>query len=88
MNDLVEKKDDDPSARFRAMADRVDHNRGIFGGAVVIVPPAGAGDPIEFILLDVSADAVQFWATIKGRIDKEIAKLDENSRNKQAFGRY
>ena len=43
----------DPSEAFTQMALRIKHNSAQpFGGAVVIYPPAGGGEPVEFLLLD------------------------------------
>lgn len=87
MTDLVEQKKDDPAARFRAMSERITHNANeVFGGAVVIIPPANAGDPIELLMLDLQADPAQFWATIKTRIEIRLSELDERQRTNQAFG--
>lgn len=88
MNDLVEKPKTDTSARFRVMAERIEHNNNAkFGGAVVIMPPEGGGDPIELLILDESADVAQFWATIKTRIEFKIAELDQKIRNQNSFSR-
>jgi hypothetical protein len=57
------------SLPFDVMAQNIVHNAGKpFGGACVIVPPEGGGDPIEFFTIDESADPAQFWSTIMSRI--------------------
>ena len=68
MNDqpLVEKKQ--ASDRFRQMAVDIDHNaERPFGGACVIYPPSGGGEPIEFLTVG-TGDIAQFYATIQTRI--------------------
>ena len=86
MNDpLVEKKPDGHSERYRLMADRIDHNAdATFGGAVVIIPPAGGGDPIELLILDAQGNPGQFWATIMSRI--QITLEDLKAKQQQPFG--
>lgn len=86
MNDqpLVEKPKSEASARYRLMADRLDHNADSpFGGSCVIIPPPGGGDPIEFILLDLSSDPAQFWATITTKVTLAVNKL--NAQQQQPF---
>ena len=81
---LVEKKESDVSGRYRAMADRLDHNAtDTFGGACVIIPPAGGGDPIELLMLDSKGDPAQFWATISTRI--QIVLEDLKVKQQQPF---
>lgn len=88
MTELVDAPKNDAAERFRAMAATIDHNAlATFGGAVVIVPPANAGEPIELLILDLKADPAQFWSTIDTRIKIKLAELDERQRANQAFGR-
>jgi len=80
MNDqpLVEKKKSDVSDRYRLMADRIDHNAdAAFGGACVIIPPAGGGEPIEFILLDLKSNPAQFWSTISTKITLVLEEMKQ-----------
>jgi hypothetical protein len=87
MNDLVETPKNDAADRFKAMAASIEHNPiATFGGAVVIMPPANGGEPIELLILDLKADPAQFWSTIRTRIDIKLAELDEARRNTTAFG--
>lgn len=87
MTDLVERPKNEAAERFRQMAAAIDHNAdGTFGGAVVIIPPANGGEPIELLILDLKADPAQFWATIKTRIEIKLAELDDRQRNQKAFG--
>jgi hypothetical protein len=54
---------------FTEMAALIAHNdESRFAGAVVVVPPGG-GDPISFMLTDPSPDLIQFWATVKARVE-------------------
>lgn len=59
----------EPAKPFEEMvADiiRVDPEK--FAGAVVVVPP-GDGEPIAFLTTDPKPNIVQFWSTVKNRID-------------------
>ena len=87
MTDLVEKPKNVAAERFQAMVDAIVHNTAQpFGGAAVIIPPANGGDPIEVLILDLKANPAQFWSTIKTRIEIQLAELDEQTRNQNAFG--
>ena len=71
---------------FTKMAARIEHNADAkFGGACVLVPPFG--DPIELVMFDETADAGQFWGTLKTRIDLALGKLEEAQRLAGGFGR-
>jgi hypothetical protein len=39
-----------------------------FAGAIVVVPP-GDGEPIAFLTTDPKPDLMQFWATVKSRVE-------------------
>ena len=70
-----------PDVAFSAMAQRIIHNaESVFGGAVVIVPPANGGEPIEMLVLDQAGDAAQFWGTINTRIAIVLDKLKDEQR--------
>ena len=85
MTDIPE--DYDPSVHFQVMAQRIIHNAGAtFGGAAVIIPPAGGGVPIEVIVLDDQADVIQFYALVQARIARNVDVLEDRQRNKTAFG--
>jgi hypothetical protein len=87
VTDLVETSKNDAAERFRVMAAAIEHNyASTFGGAVVIIPPPFAGDPIELLILDLKADPAQFWATIKTRIEIKLAELDQQQRKQASFG--
>lgn len=78
---LVERPEPKTSEPFSEMARAIIHNAGQgFGGAVVIVPPAGGGEPIELLLLDSSADVSQFFATVQSRISIRLQNLDDKQR--------
>jgi hypothetical protein len=75
-------------APFEAMKDRIVHNAGsTFGGAAVIVPPEGGGEPIELLMLDAKGDPAQFWGSIASRIQIVLANLQDQQRNQVGFGR-
>lgn len=87
MTDLVERPKNEAAKHFRDMADAIEHNSDApFGGAFVVVPPVGAGDPIETLILDNKQDALQFWKLLveKGRITVE--DLERQTRSSTAFG--
>jgi hypothetical protein len=70
---------------FRKMADQIDRNEGAdFGGAYVIVPPAGAV-PVECLFLNSEKNLSQFWGALGFTVQKATAELDEQDRNQQAF---
>jgi hypothetical protein len=65
---------------FSNMATRIANNAAEpFGGACVIVPP-GEVEPIELLILDVTADPdpAQFLALVKSRIDFAIIAMERN----------
>lgn len=75
--------------RFDVMAERIRLNKDdSFGGAFVIVPPLGGGEPIETLVLDREQDPAQFWAILKTKAEMHLAALDQLARSQQAgFGR-
>ena len=72
----------DPADPFLKMATRIAHNTegARFGGAVVIVPPDGGGEPIEILFLDQAADAAVFWSILSAKIRTVIDDLDAKSK--------
>ena len=72
------------SEPFTAMAERIERNPE-FGGAVVIMPPGDGEVPMQWLIVDSSADVLRFWLKLKTDIDAVIQALDERSRNQQAF---
>lgn len=76
------------AARFRVMANRIDHNAdAVFAGAAVIVPPAEGGEPVEMLIIDSSQSPAQFWGALLTKCQISLKDLDEKQRNTQAFGR-
>ena len=74
--------------RFRKMADRIELNKESgFGGACVIIPPQGAGDPIEILMLDNSADLAQFFSTVATRVQRAVDEASNNAALATGFGR-
>lgn len=70
---------------LRELADRMERNSdGSFGGAYVVIPPAG-GDVIKMLILDSAKDPAQFWAVLKTRCEMVLAGLDEIQRNVRAY---
>lgn len=60
--------------QFEEMARLIRHNGPErFAGAIVVVPP-GDGEPISFMLADPKPDLVQFWATVKARVEIKAAE--------------
>lgn len=73
--------------RLRRMADRIDHNTDSpFGGVCVIIPPAGGGNPLEFLTLDANQDPVQFWGTIATKIKLALDDAEAERRRTLGFG--
>ena len=77
----------DAATRFKAMEQLLEKNDGQFGGAFVVVPPPGAGEPIETLILDAKQDPAQFWTLLKTKCDIALGELDAKQRAGQAFGR-
>jgi hypothetical protein len=54
---------------FTEMADRIlKIDPAEFAGAIVVVPP-GDGEPIAFLTTDPKPNLMQFWATVKSRVE-------------------
>ena len=67
--------------RLRRMADRIDHNADSpFGGACVIIPPVGGGNPIEIMLFDNNADPAHFWSTVTLKAKHAMEEADAERR--------
>ena len=72
---------------FSTMAVKIDHNKeSSFGGAFVIVPPEGAGEVVETLILDRQSDAIQFWKMLMEKAAATVTKLENEARNQSAFG--
>jgi len=77
---------------FSAMAKKVIHNataefgNSPFGGAFVIVPPEGAGEVVETLILDGQSDPIQFWKILMEKAAATVGKLEDKARQQSAFG--
>ena len=70
---------------LREMADRMEKNADAdFGGAFVVIPPAG-GEIIKTLILDNKQDPAQYWAMLKTKCEMALAGLDEMARNTRVF---
>lgn len=76
------------AARFRKMADAIDHN-GVesFGGAFVVVPPKDGGEPIETLILDSTQDPIQMWGILRVKCEMIIQDLEAKRKQRSSFGR-
>lgn len=72
---------------FSRMAERV---RAVpddeFGGAVVIRPPGEEVDAIAFVIADPHPDPVQFWASVKTRVEIAYAEAMGRAEGQQGGG--
>lgn len=76
----------DPAQFFRDMADRVEKiGENEFAGAAVVVPPGG-GEPIALLLVDPKQDLVQFFATVKSRVEVVTSEVMETARARAQGG--
>ncbi len=79
MNDEVPKAK--LSEPFTKMAERIDKNEGeSFGGAFVIVPPTGAGEPMQAVTFNTGTDPAAFWMLLQAQINVTL----ENLKSQQA----
>ena len=73
------------ASRFARMAQRLEHNLdSTFGGAFVIVPPEGAGEPMEALILDTTGNPAQFLMLLQAKI---AHALEEISNRERTLGR-
>lgn len=73
------------ASAFLGMARRVEAvEADEFAGAVVIVPPGDDAKAIEFVTSDPNPDLIQFWASIKSRV--EVAYAEAVGRAEQSRG--
>lgn len=78
----------DRSEPFYQMKERLDRNGAeTFGGAFVIVPPEGGGEPIETLILDSKQDLAQFWNAVITKCQIMLADVEQKQRTGQGFGR-
>jgi len=77
-----------PAEWFFQMRERINKNESSdFGGAFVIVPPEGAGEPLETLILDARPDPAQFWQMLLVKCQIMLGEIEAKSRANQAFGR-
>lgn len=80
MSDETTQRPTDAS-RFSDMAKRMEHNaESKFGGSFVIVPPEGAGDPMEALILDTTGDPAQFLMLLQAKITHALSMIDDRQR--------
>ena len=73
---------------FFQMRERIGKNTtDAFGGAFVVVPPEGGGDPLETLILDSKQDPAQFWNLLMTKCQIMLAELDQKQRSNASFGR-
>ena len=78
----------DRAEPFFQMRERIAKNTtDAFGGAFVVVPPEGGGDPLETLILDTKQDPGQFWMLLKTKCDIALGELDQKQRTQSTFGR-
>lgn len=71
----------DHAAPFAAMVERIRKNADEqFGGAFVIVPPEGAGEPMQLLAL-TTTDASDFWLMLNAQIKKALEELQARMAN-------
>ena len=77
-----------PADAFFEMQQRILKNdESTFGGAFVIVPAEGAGEPLETLILDARPDPAQFWQMLLVKCQIMLGEIEAKSRANQAFGR-
>ncbi len=81
MSDEVTPRPTD-AQRFATMAKQIEHNTGSkFGGAFVIVPPDGAGDPMEALILDTTGNPAQFLMLLQAKIAHALEEISSRERS-------
>ncbi len=64
---------------FQEMAERITKNRSeSFGGAFVIVPPTGAGEPMQAVTFNTGTDPAAFWMLLQAQINVTLENLKAN----------
>jgi hypothetical protein len=72
----------EPSAPFTDMAARIARiDLAEFAGAIVVVPPDG--EPIAFLTTDPKPDMMQFWSTVKSRVEVRATEAMQQAANQQ-----
>lgn len=66
---------------FDQMAAQIRLNKGgNFGGAFVLVPPVGFGQPVDGLILNSANAAMMFWANLKIIVDDTLVQMKEQQR--------
>lgn len=69
---------------FDQMAAQIRLNAsGNFGGAFVLVPPIGMGQPVDGLILNSANAGMMFWANLKIIVDDVMVQLKEQQRLQQ-----
>ena len=69
------------AAAFDAMAAKIRLNRADnFGGAFVLVPPIGVGQPVDGMLINSANASMMFWLQLKMIVDDTIKQLTDQQR--------
>jgi hypothetical protein len=86
---LVEKnkkKAEEVARQFDEMAARIRRNGDEkFGGALLLIPPDGVGEPISVLQL-AGSNAGIFWSVAKQSIEEQFGMLAEKVAKMKAFG--
>lgn len=82
---LVERTSQDAEAYakiFEDMAERIRRNSDDgFGGAFVLVPPPGFGNPVTNLLLNSANLSLLFWSTLAQVANSETERLKAEQRS-------
>ena len=66
---------------FDEMAKRIRLNKDSnFGGAFVLIPPAGYGDPVDSLLINSPNASLMFWHHLKSIAEQTINQVQEQQR--------
>lgn len=88
--ELIERKKQEAekiAQQFDAMARRIRYNgTESFGGAFVLVPPAGAGRSVEVFQI-ADSNAGLFWMIVKAQVDEQYKELQDMAARQMQFGR-
>lgn len=72
---------------FEDMVERIARiDEAEFAGAIVVMPPTG--DPVAFLTTDPAPDLLQFWATVKQRIEIRAAEAIQAASKQDPWARH
>lgn len=87
--ELIERKKASAEAvaqRFDDMAARIRNNgTETFGGAFLVVPPSGTGEPVDLLMFSTTNPG-HFWMMVKAHVDEQYKLLQERMAAQQRFG--